>query len=118
MVYTQASAREVEALHVERSTEDCYKAEFMRGKLGQVFTGVVSGVAPHGIYVELPNTVEGLVHVSHLCEDKPELIEGMRFADPRTGKSWSLGDEVRVQVAKTDVALGKIDFILAGESNE
>ena len=115
---TQASAREVEALHVERSTEDCYKAEFMRGKLGQVFTGVVSGVAPHGIYVELPNTVEGLVHVSHLCEDKPELIEGMRFADPRTGKSWSLGDEVRVQVAKTDVALGKIDFILAGESNE
>ena len=115
---TQASAREVEALHVERSTEDCYKAEFMRSKLGQVFTGVVSGVAPHGIYVELPNTVEGLVHVSHLCEDKPELIEGMRFADPRTGKSWSLGDEVRVQVAKTDVALGKIDFILAGESNE
>ena len=90
----------------------------MRGKLGQVFTGVVSGVVPHGIYVELPNTVEGLVHVSHLCEDKPELIEGMRFADPRTGKSWSLGDEVRVQVAKTDVALGKIDFILAGESNE
>ena len=109
----QASNRELAALQVERGAEDCYKAEFMKNKLGEVFEGVVSGVAPHGIYVELPSTVEGLVHVSNLCEGQPDLIEGMRFCDPYTGISWSMGDTVRVKVAKCDVALGKIDFVLA-----
>ncbi|MBQ8647932.1 MAG: ribonuclease R [Oscillospiraceae bacterium] len=111
----QASNRELAALQVERGAEDCYKAEFMKGKLGEVFEGVVSGVAPHGIYVELPSTVEGLVHISNLCEGQPDLLEGMRISDPLTGASWSLGDTARVKVAKCDVALGKIDFVLAGD---
>ena len=109
----QSSSQELAALQVERGAEDCYKAEYLNGHLGECFDGVVSGVTAHGIYVELENTVEGLVHVSQLCNDQPVLTDGVRLTDPRSGKSWSLGDEVRVQVARTDVALGRVDFALA-----
>ena len=109
----QASSQELAALQVERGAEDCYKAEYLRGHLGEEFTGVVSGVAAHGIYVELPNTVEGLVHVSRLCQGQPVLTDGVRLSDPLTGKSWALGDAVAIRVIRTDVALGKIDFELA-----
>ena len=112
-VSQQASSQEVKAQKVERGAEDCYKAEYMRGHLGEVFEGVISGVTAHGLYVELPNTVEGLVHASHLCQGQPVLVEGVRFADPLTGASWSMGDTMKVQVVKADVALGKVDFIPA-----
>ena len=93
---TQASAREVEALHVERQHRGLLQGRVHARQAGPGVHGRgVSVVTAHGIYVELPSTVEGLVHVSHLCEVKPVLVEGVRFADPRTGKSWSLGDEVR-----------------------
>lgn len=109
----QASSQELAALQVERGAEDCYKAEYLRGHLGEEFEGVVSGVTAHGIYVELPNTVEGLVHVNRLCQGQPVLVDGVRLSDPLTGTSWELGDTIRVRVIRSDVALGKIDFELA-----
>lgn len=112
----QSSAREVMAMQLERSAEACYKAEYMHDHLGEVFEGVVCGVAPQGIYVELENTVEGLVHAESICKGEPQLIESMRLRDPVSGRQWSLGDRVRVQVARADVALGRVDFAL--EENE
>lgn len=109
----QASSQELAALQVERDAEDCYKAEYLRGHLGEEFEGTVSGVTAHGIYVELPSTVEGLVHVDRLCQGRPKLTDGVELFDPLTGRHWALGDAVRVRVIRTDVALGKIDFELA-----
>lgn len=109
---SQSSAREVAAMQLERSAEACYKAEYMHSHLGDVFEGVVCGVAPQGIYVELQNTVEGLVHAESICKGEPQLIESMRLRDPVSGRQWSLGDRVRVKVARADVALGRVDFAL------
>ena len=114
----QSSEREVVAMQIERKAEDCYKAEYARRHLGECYEGTISGVTQRGLFIELDNGVEGFVPASSLTPSGTSLTEGVRLTDPVSGKSWSLGDEVRVQVAKTDVALGKIDFILAGESNE
>lgn len=109
----QSSAREVLAMQTERGAEDCYKAEYMRAHVGERFTGVVSSVAPHGLYVELPNTVEGLIHAADLCKAEPVLVEGVRLSDPLSGQSWALGDEIQVRVSRVDVGLGNVDFELA-----
>ena len=108
----QSSTCEVAAMQLERSAEACYKAEYMHAHLGEVFEGVVCGVAPQGIYVELENTVEGLVHAESICKGEPQLIESMRLKDPVSGRQWSLGDRVRVRVDRADVALGRVDFAL------
>lgn len=107
----QSSTRELAAMQLERSAESCYKAEYMQQHLGEEYDAIVSGVAPQGIYVELENTVEGLVRVETFCKGEPELIESMRLRDRVSGKQWSLGDTVRVKVIRTDVALGRIDFV-------
>ncbi len=86
----------------------------MEKRIGEVYEGVVSGVTAWGIYVELPNTVEGLVHVSRLpgdyyCyhEDSYEMV------GEATGRSFGLGQPVAVRVAGTDRLLRTIDFDLA-----
>lgn len=111
----QSSARELTAMQLERRAESCYKAEFMQQHVSQQFAGVISGVAPQGIYVELDNTVEGLVRSESLCKGQPQLVESMRLWDPVSGKKWSLGDTVHVKVLRTDVTLGRIDFALVEE---
>ena len=102
-------------MQLERRAESCYKAEFMQQHVSQQFAGVISGVAPQGIYVELDNTVEGLVRSESLCKGQPQLVESMRLWDPVSGKKWSLGDTVHVKVLRTDVTLGRIDFALVEE---
>ena len=109
----QSSAREVLAMQIERSATSCYKAEYMQARLGQEFEGVVSGVAAHGVYVELPNTVEGMLRTAEICKGEPVLTDGVRVSDPISGKSWALGDTVRVKVTRVDIALGNVDFALA-----
>ncbi len=109
----QSSAREVLAMQTERSATSCYKAEYMQARLGQEFEGVVSGVAAHGVYVELPNTVEGMLRTAEICQGEPVLTDEVRVSDPLSGKSWALGDTVRVKVTRVDIALGNVDFALA-----
>lgn len=108
----QSSACELAAMQVERAIDDCYKAEFMRTKLGEEFDAVVSSVTSAGIYVELPNTVEGLVRAQALSERPLTLTEGVCLSEPG-GRSWKLGDTVRVKLAAVDVAQGHIDFVPA-----
>lgn len=107
---SQSSARELAAMQLERSAESCYKAEYMQQHLGEEYQAVVSGVASQGLYVELDNTVEGLIRAETFCKGEPELIESMRLRDPAAGKQWSLGETVQVKAIRADVALGRIDF--------
>lgn len=111
----QASACEVRAMAVERDAADCYKAEYMRRFIGDaahgVFEGVISSVTQFGAYVELPNTVEGLVRCAALSDHPLTLAEGCALRDPLTGQSWRIGEAIRVRVAGADVSAGRIDFV-------
>ena len=108
------SAREKLADEAERKTDDLKKAEFMLDKIGTEFDGIISGVANHGIYVELESTVEGLVRMTALDDDyyvyndKHYCLIG-----ERTRKVYRLGDLVRIRVAQVDLASRNIDFVLA-----
>ncbi|NLW77900.1 MAG: ribonuclease R [Ruminococcaceae bacterium] len=106
----QSSERELLAQRLERDCDASYKAEYMKRYIGQTFDGVIVAVAPHGLYVALPNTVEGLVHNAHLADYKLEVQEGVRLLDPATGKSWRVGDAMAVRLLAADVSRGQIDF--------
>lgn len=113
-VALQASALERRADEAERETDKLKKCEYMSRFIGQEFEGVISGVTNWGMYVELPNTVEGLVRISELDDDyyifdeeRYELVGEM------TKKTYKLGQPVKVIVANTDRLLRTVDFVLA-----
>ena len=108
----QASTRETAILQVERNAEDCYKAEYMHEHLGEEYPGVISGVAKQGLYVALPNMVEGLVRTDTICKGEPELTDGLCLIDSLTGARWQLGQQVKIRVLAADVAQRRIDFEL------
>ena len=110
---TYLSECELRAMTIERQCEDCYKAEYMRSEIGNVFEGIVSSVAPHGVYVELPNTIEGMVHMSKLPGGTFEFDGKVSAVDKNNGKRYTVGDEVRIRVVSVDVSAGKIDFEIA-----
>ncbi len=108
-----ASERERVAMEVERASEDIKKAEYMEGKLGEVFPGIINGVTNFGLFVELENTVEGMIPLSDLADDYYVYQE--RWAaviGERTRKSYRLGDPIHVRVIRVDSAAGKITFAL------
>ncbi|HJA25272.1 MAG TPA: VacB/RNase II family 3'-5' exoribonuclease [Candidatus Fournierella merdigallinarum] len=106
----RSSAAEASALQLERAAESCYKAEYMAAHLDETFDARVSGVSRAGVFVELDNTVEGLVAAETLSAD-PELTEG--FSLRAGGRRWQLGDAVRVKAVAANVALGRVDFVFA-----
>ncbi len=115
-VAKHSSETERRADEAERETEKLKKVEYMENYLGETFLGVVSGVTSWGIYVELENTVEGLVHVSKLpgdyyCyhEDTYEMV------GEATGRAYKLGMPVKVKVENCDCFTRTIDFSLAEE---
>jgi ribonuclease R len=108
------SEREIVADEVEREVDDLKKAEFMLDKIGMEFDGIISGVTSYGIYVELGNTVEGLVHISTMDDDYYVYDEKHYcLIGQRTNKIYRLGDAVRVRVVGVDLASRNIDFVLA-----
>ncbi|MFO7153850.1 MAG: ribonuclease R [Caldicoprobacter oshimai] len=107
------SEREIVADEVEREVDDLKKAEFMLDKIGMEFDGIISGVTSYGIYVELGNTVEGLVHISTMDDDYYVYDEKHYcLIGQRTNKIYRLGDAVRVRVVGVDMASRNIDFVL------
>ena len=112
----QSSNREVRAMTVERDCEDCYKAEYMKSHLEEVYDGIVGSIAGHGIYVELENTVEGLVRNDKLPQGEYVLSDGMTLTEQHTGKTYRVGDSVKVRVIAVDVSAGNIDFELVTEA--
>lgn len=115
-VTVQCSAMERRAEEAERETVKLKKCEFMTKRIGQVFEGVISGVTNWGFYVELPNTVEGLVHVNELQGDYYVFDEErMELRGETGGKIYKLGQKVAVVVTGTDRLTKTVDFLPAVE---
>ncbi len=106
---------EQKAVNIERDCEDCYKAEYMSHHIGETFEGVICSVQTYGFYVELENTVEGLVHVNNLPFGDYILEETMELVDKMTNTSYKIGQKVLVECVAVDVSAGEIDFVLAEE---
>lgn len=112
-VAVQTSALERRADEAERETDKLKKCEYMSQFIGQEFDGVISGVTNWGLYVELPNTVEGLVRVSDLNDDYYIFDEQhYELTGEMTKKTYKLGQPVRVSVSATDRLLRTVDFLL------
>ena len=115
-VARQSSAMERRAEEVERETVKMKKAEFMKQHVGETFEGVISGVTEWGLYVELENTVEGLVHVNTMTDDyytydrEQYLLKG-----DMTKKVYAMGQKVKVRVEGADIQTKSIDFSLERE---
>ncbi len=118
-VAKQSSERERRAAEVERETIRLKKAEYMSRHLYEEFDGVISGMTAWGIYVELPNMVEGLVRASSLQGDYFEYNESTyEMVGAHTGKTWKLGQSVRIRVAGADTKARTIDFEMAESQEE
>ncbi|TQS74779.1 ribonuclease R [Ornithinibacillus gellani] len=113
------SEMERRAVDAERDTDDLKKAEFMQDKIGEEFTGIISSVTSFGMFVELENTVEGLIHVSFLVDDYYHFDErNYALIGERTGKIYRIGQEVQVKVTNVNMEEHAVDFELAdSESN-
>lgn len=110
-VAIQSSICEKNADSIERECEDIYKAYYMSNYINQEFDGIVSSVAQHGFYVQLPNTVEGLVHKNTLSTSEYEYINMIELKNLKDNNcSIKIGDKVKVKLIKTDVFSGQIDF--------
>lgn len=108
-----SSEREIKAMNCERSADDCYAAEYMAQHLGEEYEGVISGVTMRGVFVQLPNTVEGFVPVATF-EDKHYEFDGqVSQVDSVTKERLTIGDVLRVRSAAADVSSGRIDFVPA-----
>ncbi|HEY8552196.1 MAG TPA: ribonuclease R [Thermaerobacter sp.] len=113
------SQQERVAEEAERESVDLKKVQFMVDKVGETYRGIISGVAPFGLFVTLPNLVEGLVHVSTLTDDYYHYEEKLySLVGERTRRTFRLGDEVEVVVAKVDPAARTVDLVLAELAGE
>ncbi|MCC8152226.1 MAG: ribonuclease R [Lachnospiraceae bacterium] len=114
-VAKKTSELERRADEAERETIKMKKVEYMEARIGRTYEGVISGITKYGIYVELPNTIEGLVHVMSLKDDYYNYLEDTyEMVGEHTGRSYKLGQTVRVRVAGTDRLMRTIDFVLCG----
>lgn len=105
------SAHERIAEEAERETDNLKKVQYMSDKVGQEFEGIISGVTRWGIYVELPNTVQGMVSVNGLDDDFYIYDEkNMTYFGERTKKIYRLGDRVRVVLVRANIYERTLDF--------
>ncbi len=117
-VAAHTSAKERDALQLERDVVAMHKAETMRSKVGNWFTGIITSVVPFGFYVTLENTVEGLVHISNLGTEFFQFDdETLSLKSLESDKAFHLGDKVVIQLSKVHVYDGELDFVL-GDPNE
>lgn len=115
-VALRSSKLERRAAEAERETEKLKKCQYMKHHIGEVFDGIISGVTSWGIYVELPDTVEGLVHVSDMTDDRYEFNEKtLTLSGRKYLKTYSLGMKVKVLVNSVDTVMKTIDFLLYRE---
>ena len=116
----QSSDMERVAMEAEREVDDLKKAEYMSERIGQEFDGIISSVTNFGLFVELPNTIEGLVHMSSLDDDYYVFDERhLTLVGERTKKMYRLGEEVKIIVSKVDLASHEVYFdIVKGDEDK
>ncbi|QEZ68956.1 ribonuclease R [Paraclostridium bifermentans] len=113
---TQSSEREREAELAERDVKDIYKARYMEDRVGEEFVGIVSSVTSFGMFIELDNTVEGLVRLADMNDDYYIFDENtFTILGERTKKMYRIGDVVKIKVEKVNVDFKEIDFKLLGK---
>ncbi|RSL35037.1 ribonuclease R [Salibacterium salarium] len=110
-----SSDMERRAVDAEREVDDLKKAQYMKDKVGEEFTGFISGAANFGLFVELENTIEGMVHISYLTDDYYHYDEKQyALIGERTGNVFRIGDEVEVRVLQVNLEESDIDFEVVG----
>ena len=115
-VTKHSSEMERRADEAERETIKLKKVEYMKERIGNVYTGVISGLTKWGMYVELTNTIEGLVHVMNMTDDHYDYNEASyEMVGEHTRKCYKLGQSVTIHVIGADKMLRTIDFELADE---
>lgn len=115
-VAKHASETERCADEAERETIKLKKVEYMQQHIGEVFGGVISGITKWGMYVELPNTIEGLVHVANMCDDHYDYNERQyEMVGEYTGRIYKMGQRVYVRVIDADRLSRTIDFEIVEE---
>lgn len=115
-VCLKSSSRERLADEAEREVDKLKMAQYMENRIGESFSGVISSVTNWGIYVELDNTIEGLVHISKISGDYFQYKEDTyELIGQATGRTYSLGQRVDVVVNGVDLAMRTIDFVLADD---
>lgn len=116
-VAKHSSETERRAEEAERETLKLKKAEYMQQHIGEEFEGVISGMTKWGMYVELPNTVEGMVHVTNMTDDHYDYYDDRyEMVGVYTNKTYKLGQKVRVRVLGADRLLRTIDFEMADDA--
>lgn len=114
-----ASLKERDAIECEREVEDMKMAEYMMDHIGEEFTGMISGVTSFGLFVELPNMIEGLVHISDISGDYYNYDERtMSLIGQKSKKRYRIGDEITVVVKSASKEESFIDFEIKKESSE
>lgn len=109
-----SSVRERNAIEAERAVQNRKMAEYMTRFIGAEYTGVVSGVTRFGVFVELPNTIEGMIPLSEMKDDFYNYMEKLYCViGERTHKKISLGDKVKIKVVSADVEASRIEFAFA-----
>ncbi|MGD6878178.1 ribonuclease R [Bacillus infantis] len=110
-----SSNMERRAVEAERETDELKKAEYMADKIGEEYDGIISSVTNFGMFVELPNTIEGLIHVSYMTDDYYRYDE-RHFAmiGEKTGNVFRIGDEITVRVINVNKDERSIDFEIVG----
>lgn len=110
--------REVIAVDLERDVENMKKAEYMEDHIGEEYDGMISTITRFGFFVELDNTIDGLVHISEMKDDYYYFDEyNNRMVGERTGNIYQLCDKVKIRVLAADKMEGKIDFTIVKEKN-
>ncbi|MGM0165745.1 ribonuclease R [Enterococcus sp. AZ135] len=108
-----SSKMERRSVEAEREVDSMKKAEYMQEKLGEEFDGIISSVTKFGIFIELPNTVEGMIHLNELKQDYFHFVENqLALVGERTRQTFKIGQKVRVKVTKSDPQTREIDFEL------
>lgn len=119
-IAVHSSQMERRAVDAEREVDALKKAEFMADHIDKEFEGIISSVVKFGIFVELPNTIEGLIHINELKQDYFHYLEShLALVGERTGMTFKIGQKVRIRVVKADPETREIDFeLVAAEKTE
>lgn len=112
-----SSEREVAAQNAERDVNDMKMAEYMEKHIGEEYIGIISNVTSFGLFVELPNLVEGLIHISTIPGDYYEYVpEMLSLVGKRTKKTYRIGDKLTVKVINASKQTAQIDFEIGGDN--
>lgn len=113
-----SSDRELRAVRAEREAEKCYAAEYMTSHIGEIHNGIISGITNRGIFVSIENGIEGFVNLTSLEGAMFEFNGTTTTTDRRSGKSYSIGDSVKIKVISASVPMGTIDYSIVNADEQ